>query len=52
MSEVRLNIDAQHLIEMFDKGTKEKKFLILIDNEWREINQDEYNTIIRGNKNE
>ena len=51
MREVRLNIDTQHLIEMFDKETKEKKFLILINNEWREINQDEYNTIIRGNKN-
>ena len=51
MSEVQLDIDTQHLIEMFDKKTKEKKFLILINNEWKEINQDEYNTIIRGNKN-
>lgn len=51
MSEVQLDIDTQHLIEMFDKEAKEKKFLILINNEWKEINQDEYNTIIRGNNN-
>lgn len=51
LNEVQLGFDIKHLIEAFDTKKNEKKFFILYDTEWQEISQDEYNTIIRGEKN-
>jgi hypothetical protein len=48
MNKIPLNIGTQHLVEMFDKEKNEKKFFILINDEWEEISQDEYDTITRG----
>lgn len=48
MNEVPLKLKTQHVIEMFDKEKNQKKFLILNNDEWQEISQDEYNKLTRG----
>lgn len=42
------NINMQQVIEVTDKDTKEKKFLIYHNNEWHNISEEEYHKIIKG----
>lgn len=51
---MKINTIAEitQVIELTNNDTNKKDFLILIDNEWQKINQEEYNNIVRGNDND
>lgn len=48
---LNLNLNTQELIEVTDKETGNKEFLYLKNGEWQKITEQQYNSIIEGEKN-
>jgi len=46
-----MKIKTQELIEVTNKDTGDKEFLLFKDNDWITITEEEYNNIIEGEKN-
>lgn len=46
------SISIKHeVIEIINKNTNEKEFLLKDNNKWLKITKDKYNKILRGNNN-
>lgn len=46
------SISIKHeVIEIINKNTNEKEFLLKDNNKWLKITKDKYNEILRGNNN-
>ena len=46
-----LKLNTKELIEVVNKETGDKDFLLLVDGQWVIITEEEYNNIIEGEKN-
>ena len=49
---MHLKAKIEEIIEITDSKTGEKSFLYCEDNKWIHINQNEYNKILEGEKND
>lgn len=49
MMELNIKANIQQVIEMFDHDTNEKIFFIEKNDEWVQINEQEYNQILEAN---
>ena len=47
-----LKTKIEEVIEITDHNTGEKKFLLLKDGEWINVNEKEYNIFLEGEKND
>ena len=47
---MHLKTKIEEMIEVINNDTGERSFLVLKDNEWVQITQDEYNKLLEGEK--
>ena len=45
---MEIAIDTQHVIAAVDKKTNERYYLLLKDNEWERITEEQYNQILEA----
>ena len=49
---MKMTAKIEEIIEVYNHETNEKSFLLLKNNEWININEQEYNKILEGEKND
>jgi len=50
MTNLNLHMKVQQMIQIHNNDTNQDEFLIEQDGEWVRLTQEEYNTIVRGQK--